>query len=85
MTQGGLIGSDAGGVRAERLAVVKFVEESGPHLQNGIGESELEDAAGDGLERGLVAHLDLLPDLLAVRHAHDLEDVGVGAGPTGGR
>jgi hypothetical protein len=45
---------------------VPLGQEAGPHLQDRIGEAELEDATGHGGERGLASHFDLPPDLFTV-------------------
>ena len=74
----GLLRSDASEAVAE--GAVALGEVGRPHLQDRVGEAELEDRPGDRRERGLAAGLEPLPDLAAVAHREAADDLRVRGG-----
>lgn len=81
----GLFGCDAAQGLLHIAAVDEFVTEGGPHLEDGIGEAELEDGTGNGGVRGLVGHVEDAPLLLAAgRVGHIGQLLGILCAELGG-
>lgn len=54
----------ATGKLRDGFPVFKFIKEGGPHLQDGVGETGLENTAGNRFVGHFVPHVDDLPRLL---------------------
>src|ERR1035437_4752327 len=80
VAQRGVIRGEAAGRWTQRVSMDNLVEKRGRHLQNGVGESELENLARDRFEGAGVTQVDLLPALFSAGVGQEFEPFGVFCG-----